>query len=151
MVESRAMTLSIHSGTPFPCLGCFFDCLAPFAANKQVWGPRTMPVATWSMQGKVAWMRAREGVTGERGCAARKGRKVTLLSIFQTLEPPSHEQSNETRAINPVGKTAGVQRVWESPASHRTQGPSQYFQQSCNCNVWGWDIILGSSGRTVSE
>lgn len=56
----------------FSMLGVFFDCLAPFAANKQVWGPRTMPVATWSMQGKVAWIRAREGVTGERGALPEK-------------------------------------------------------------------------------
>lgn len=95
---------------------------------------------------------SKEGSYRREGWAARKGRNpVTLLSIFQTLEPPSHEQSNKTRAINPIGKTPGVHRVWVSPDSHGTQGLSQYFQQSCSRSVWVWNIILGSSGRTVHD
>lgn len=58
---------SVHPLCDTSTLGVFFGCLASFAANGQVWGPRTIPVATWSMQGRVAWMRARKGVTGERG------------------------------------------------------------------------------------
>lgn len=96
----------------FPTLGVFFDCVAPFAANGQVWGPRTHASCHLLHASEGGMDESKEGSYRREGCAARKGRDlVTLLSIFQTLEPPSHDQSNKTRAINPVGKTAGVQRV----------------------------------------
>lgn len=60
----------------FSTLGVFFGCLAPFAANGQVWGPRIMVVTTCFMQGKVARMRVRKGVAEERGGLPEKEERL---------------------------------------------------------------------------
>lgn len=76
-----------------------------------------MPVASSSVQGKGARKRTSKRVAGgggrgrggERvGVPAKEGHSLALLSIFQALDPPSLTQSNKTRAINPLDKTAGL-------------------------------------------
>lgn len=75
MLESRAWLSPLPPSHPLHTQ-VFCGWLAPFVANGQVWGPRTMAVASSSMQRKDALKRASKKVSGEKGgWAARKGRR----------------------------------------------------------------------------